>query len=365
MFDLEDLAAAAVLLSLIAYALSGGADFGGGVWYLLARGPRAARQREQVAHSIGPIWEANHVWLILAIVVLFTGFPAAFARLTTVLHLPLLVVLLGIVARGAAFSIRSYGQPAEEAAAGEATGKGWGSLFAAASLVTPLFLGIVVGAVAGGRLRAPAAMSDYFTGWLAPLPFAVGVFALALFAYLAAVYLAHDARHAHHPENAAAGAVGRRDVGDVAGTAGDDAAALSDDFRRRALAAGVLLAPLAAAVLWVAGREAPQLLRELTRTRWSWGLHACTAVCALGALAALALRRLRLARAAAAAQVAFILAGWAVAQYPYLVPPDLTVLNAAAPPAVLRLLLLALGLGAVVLAPALWYLYRVFGRVQA
>ncbi len=338
---LEDLAGLAIAISLIAYALSGGADFGGGVWDLLARGPRAARQRRLIAHSIGPIWEANHIWLILAIVVLFTAFPPAFARLATVLHVPLLLMLLGIVARGAAFSFRSYGDPAGEAAAGS-----WGRLFAAASLATPLLLGIVVGAIATGRLRPPAAATDYLTAWIGPFPFAVGAFTLVLFAFLAAVYLAHDARHA---------ADGSEDPG--------DAAELSDDFRRRALAAGVLLAPLAAGVLATAWWQAPGLLHELTRTPWSWALHAATGACAVTALTALARRRYRLARAAAAAQASLIVAGWAVAQYPFLVPPDLTLAGAAAPTATLRFLLGALAAGAMALLPAFFYLYRIFGRL--
>jgi len=234
----EDLAGLAIAASLIAYALSGGADFGGGVWDLLARGPRAARQRRLIAHSIGPIWEANHIWLILAIVVLFTAFPPAFARIATVLHVPLLLMLLGIVARGAAFSFRSYGDPAGEAAAGS-----WGRLFAAASLATPLLLGTIVGAIAAGRARPPATGAAYLTTWIGPFPLAAGAFTLVLFAFLAAVYLAHDARHA-------------ADDGEDAG--GEDArgaAELRDDFRRRALAAGaVALLPAFAYLYRIFGR---------------------------------------------------------------------------------------------------------------
>jgi cytochrome d ubiquinol oxidase subunit II len=332
---LELSTALGVFAALVVYALSGGADYGGGVWDLLAHGPRAARQRQQIAHSLGPIWEANHVWLILAMVVLLTGFPQAFARITTVLHVPLLLVLLGIVARGAAFSFRSYGRPDGQP---EAV---WGRLFAVASLLTPLLLGVVLGAVASGRLPPATATTaaDYLTPWLGLFPFAVGLFTLALFAFLAAVYLAHDAAAAGEGE-------------------------LSADFRRRALAAGVLLAPLAAGTLAIAGRRVPHLLHDLTRTPWSWALHAATAAAAVTALAALLARRHRLARAAAALQVALILAGWAFAQYPFLVPPDLTIAGAAAPPATLRLLLGALAAGALLLLPAFFYLYRVFGRLR-
>jgi cytochrome d ubiquinol oxidase subunit II len=360
---LEDGAGMAILVALIAYGLSGGADFGGGVWDLLASGPRAARQRQLIAHSMGPIWEANHIWLILAIVVLFTAFPPAFARIATVLHLPLLLMLLGIVARGAAFSFRSYGGPGGPAGpagpggpAGERAGP-WGTVFAVASLITPLWLGIVVGAIARGSVRPPRSAADFLTAWIGPFPFAVGAFALALFAFLAAVYLAHDARRSGDDgqPGAAAG---------QAAAAGGGPSPLSEDFRRRALVSGLLLAPLAAGVLAVAGREAPRLLHGLTRTPWSWALHALTAACAVTALAALARRRLGLARAAAAAQAALILAGWALAQYPYLVPPDLTLAAAAAPAVVLRDLLVALAAGALLLLPAFFYLYRVFGHVR-
>jgi cytochrome d ubiquinol oxidase subunit II len=360
---LEDGAGAAILVALVAYGLSGGADFGGGVWDLLARGPRAARQRQLIAHSMGPIWEANHIWLILAIVVLFTAFPPAFARIATVLHLPLLLMLLGIVARGAAFSFRSYGRPD-----GEAAGP-WGRVFAVASLITPLLLGIVVGAIARGSARPPSSAADFLTAWIGPFPFAVGAFALALFAFLAAVYLAHDARRgaAEGPPSAVAAAAvddGANGADGAHGAEPSKPSQLSEDFRRRALASGVLLAPLAAGVLAVAAREAPRLLHGLIRTPWSWALHALTAACALTALAALARRRLGLARAAAAAQVALILAGWALAQYPYLVPPDLTLAAAAAPAETLRALLAALAAGALLLLPAFFYLYRVFGHVR-
>jgi cytochrome d ubiquinol oxidase subunit II len=382
---LEDLAGLAILVSLIAYALSGGADFGGGVWDLLASGPRAASQRRQIAHSMGPIWEANHIWLILAIVVLFTAFPAAFARITTVLHVPLLLMLLGIVARGAAFSFRAYGDP--EGPSEEP----WGKLFAAASLVTPVLLGVVLGAIASGKLGPPSSAADFLTAWIGPLPFAVGLFALVLFAFLAAVYLAHDTRFAPGDDDTprsgdargpgygvtdTTSGGGHRDSGQRDANTPSAGAArrprrenacrseLSDDFRKRALAAGVLLAPLAAGVLAIAGWQAPRLLLQLTRTPWSWGLHAMTAACAITALAALVLRRLHLARVAAAAQAALILAGWAFAQYPFLVPPDLSLASASAPAATLRFLLGTLAAGSLLLLPAFFYLYRIFGRFR-
>ena len=331
MTGLELAAALVLVVALNLYALSGGADYGGGVWDLLARGPRAARQRDLVEHSIAPIWEANHVWMILVIVVLFTGFPPAFARIATYLHVPLLLMLLGIVARGAAFSFRSYGSPEARAQ------RLWGRVFAVSSLITPLLLGTVLGAIASGSLEAqPRSMAAFFTPWIGIFPFAVGLYALVMFAFVAAVYLCVEA--------------GEED--------------LREDFRRQALISGVGLGVLAVAVLAAAGLRAPEILHDLTRTRWSWALHGATALAALAGLAALWTRRYRLARAAVVVQVSLILWGWAFSQYPHLVKPDLTIDAAAAPDVTLRLLLGALAAGTVLLLPSFLYLYRVFGKLR-
>ena len=137
---------ALLALSLNAYVLFGGADFGGGVWDLLASGPRRNRQREVIAHALGPIWEANHVWLILAIVLTFTCFPPVCARLGTVLHIPLTLMLIGIVLRGSAFTFRTYDSQHD------ATQRRWGRIFSSASVITPVLLGVSIGAVAAGRV---------------------------------------------------------------------------------------------------------------------------------------------------------------------------------------------------------------------
>src|SRR6266571_88127 len=141
---LADVVAGIIFAALNVYALLGGADFGGGVWDLLATGPRKQRQRELIADAIGPVWEANHVWLILALVLLFTCFPTAFARLGTLLHIPLSLVLIGIVLRGSAFTFWRYGGHGDEEQ------RRWGVVFAVASLITPLLLGTTVGAIASG-----------------------------------------------------------------------------------------------------------------------------------------------------------------------------------------------------------------------
>lgn len=324
-------AALVIVIALDVYAVSGGADYGGGVWDLLARGPRAERQRKLISHAIGPIWEANHVWLILAIVVLFTGFPPAYARITTILHVPLFLMLLGIVARGAAFSFRSYGSPQGEKQ------RSWGWVFAVASLITPLLLGMILGAIAAGTVRPEASSAAvFFTSWLGFFPLSVGLYALVMFAFLAAVYLTVEA----------------------------DEEDLREGFRRRALVSGIFLGLMAAVVLGVAGLRVPEILQDLTRTSWSWVLHALTAATAVWTLLALWRRRYLQARIGAVLQVSLIIWGWAFSQYPHLIKPDLTLSGAAAPPITLKLLLGALAAGAVLLVPSFVYLFRVFGKVR-
>ncbi len=330
--SLADALAGMLVVALNAYVLTGGADFGGGVWDLLASGPRKRAQRDLVAQAIGPVWEANHVWLILAVVLLFTCFPPAFARLSVALNLPLTGALVGIVLRGSAFAFRSYGGDRD------AVQRRWGRVFEVASLVTPILLGTAVGTVAsgavgdGGRGTGDEFFTTYVATWLAPFPLAVGLFTLCCFAFLAAVYLTLEA-----PEGA-----------------------LREDFRRRALFAGVAVGVAAGLALFVARPGAPLMRGGLVGSDWALPFQLGTGMVAVGALGALWTRRYRLARAAAAAQVSLILWGWAVSQYPYLVPPDLAIVDAAAPAATLRLVLIALGLGAAVLVPSLVYLFRIF-----
>jgi cytochrome bd ubiquinol oxidase subunit II len=328
--SLETILALVVLIALVVYALTGGADYGGGIWDLLARGPRAHAQREAIEHAIGPIWEANHVWLILVVVVLFTAFPPAFAVMMTALHIPVTLILLGVVFRGSAFAFRKYDP------VGHRGRRRWGTVFGIASALTPFFLGMTLGGLASGAIRAQADVvtTGFWVGWTSPFAVACGLFAQALFAFLAAVYLTVD-------------------------TEGQPS--VQDDFRRRALAAGVVLAPIAAAVFLLARTGAATIFRGLTDW-WAPLLLLGTSLCAVGALGALWTRRFRVARLAAAGQVALILAGWGLAQHPYLVVPDVTVPGAATSAATLRLLIAVLALGAVVLLPSFAYLFYVFRR---
>jgi cytochrome d ubiquinol oxidase subunit II len=330
---LPDVLAVVLALSLNAYVLFGGADFGGGVWDLLASGPRRERQRDVIAHAIGPIWEANHVWLILAIVLTFTCFAPVYARLGTILHIPLTLMLVGIVLRGSAFTFRTYDTR------GDSAQRHWGRVFASASVITPILLGVSIGAVASGRVRPVNGtfVEQFVQPWLTPFALSVGLLALALFAFLAAVFLTLET---HDPE-------------------------LCEDFRRRALGAAVAVFFASALVLLLSQSAAPLVRTGLMASPWALSLHLATGISAIVVLAALWYRRFRLARLAAGLQVSLIFWGWALAQYPLLVPPDLTVARSAAPDSTLRLVLIALAIGGALLLPSLWYLFQVFKTVPA
>ena len=331
---LADVLAAILALSLNAYVLFGGADFGGGVWDLLASGPRRNRQRDVIAHALGPIWEANHVWLILAIVLTFTCFPVVYARLGTVLHIPLTLMLIGIVLRGSAFTFRTYDSQHD------ATQRRWGRIFSSASVITPILLGVSIGAVASGgvgREISGSFMQRFVEPWLTPFAFSVGLLALAVFAFLAAVFLTLETRDRE----------------------------LSDDFRRRALASGVAVFVASALVLLLSHEAAPLVRAGLTTSPWALPLHLATGATAISVLAALWFRLYRLARIGVGLQVSLIFWGWAMAQYPVLLPPTFTIANTAAPEATLRMTLIILAIGGVVLLPSLWYLFQIFKTVPA
>lgn len=319
------------LASLLLYALMGGADFGGGVWHLLARGPRQERQRKLIDDAIAPIWEANHVWLILVIVLLFTAFPAAFAWMMTALHIPLTAMLVGIVLRGSAFVFRKYDVK------DDAVQRRWSRVFGLSSIVTPVLQGVCLGALAGGTIRVAreGVTTGFFAGWTTPFALTCGVFALALFSFLAAVYLTVDAESDRE---------------------------LQEDFRRRALGSGLALVPIAAVVFLVA-RAGGAVEMHAGLTQW-WAplLLLMTAGCAALALGALWCRRYRVARMAAVGEVTLILVGWGTAQFPQLIVPDVDIFETAAPEVTLRLLAIALAIGAVVLFPSLYYLFHVFKR---
>jgi len=328
MLSIDVLVAGAMMVSLTLYALLGGADFGGGVWDLFASGPRERAQRELIAEAIGPIWEANHVWLILVVVLLFTAFPPAFATIAIALHIPQTLMLIGVVFRGSAFTFRSYDRRTDDVQ------RRWGRIFSMTSLITPVLLGVTVGAISSGRIRNEYSdfVAAFISPWIAPFPFAAGFFALALFAFLAAVYLTVEAR--------------------------DEA--LREDFRRRALASAIAVGVMALVVFLLSGNGAPMIRHRLSQSWWTWPLQIATAIFAVSAIYALWTRRFRMARFCAAAQVTLILWGWGAAQYPYLIAPDVTIYNSAAPAITLRLVWWALLAGSALLFPSFYYLFRVF-----
>ena len=315
--------ASIMLAALTLYALFGGADYGGGLWDLLARGPRAKAQRDLIAHAIGPVWEANHVWLILVVVILFTAFPPAFEAVMVTLHLPITLMLVGIVLRGTAFTFRTYDtSPGAE--------HRWNHRFSIPSAITPILLGAIVGSIATGRLD----VRDGSILWLTPFPIAVGFFTLALFAYLAAVYLTVEA----------------------------DDPALADDFRFRAVVSGLVAGVLASVVYLLARTEAPLIFEGLSRTSWGFPVRLVTAGLALVVIGLLRARWFAAARALAMIQVALVLVGCGTALHPYLIPPARTFENSASPPVTLRFLLIALGAGSVILFPSIAYLFLVFKK---
>ncbi len=326
---LQVMALLAIGVGLTLYVLLGGADFGGGVWDLLAHGSKRDRERSLIAEAIGPVWEANHVWLIFVVTALFSAFPPAFAALGVALYLPFGIALAGIVMRGASFAFRSYGDP------GTGWRRAWTRLFGIASLVTPMVLGMCAAAIAAGRVRVRGARAEasLLRAWTGPLSWVAGLLALAMCAYLAASYLTVEAAQRGDAE-------------------------LEERFRRRAIGSGVVAGVLAAVGLAAVRADAPTLWDGMTRHGWPF-----VGVSALGGLAALGATirgRERVARVGAALAVAGVIVGWGVAQWPYVIVPDLTASEAAAPASALRPILLGYAVGAALLAPSLFLLFRVF-----
>lgn len=321
MIQPEPIVAVVLAAVLVVYVLTGGADYGGGVWDLVASGPRRVPQRRAIANAIGPIWEANHVWLVAALVITFVAFPRAFAAIGTALHVPITILLVGIVLRGSAFVFRAYDVRRDEVQTR------WSLLFAGASTFTPVLLGVVIGAIASGRVRVVDGVVEggFVRPWLAPFPVAVGFLALAIFAFLAAVYLTLDT---------------------------SDDRDLQEDFRRRGLAAAGAVFVLAWVSFGLARAGAPEVWHGLWASSWAIPFQVTVGACGVSCIAALWARRYRLAQLLAAAQVALVVSGWTASQWPYTVPPLLTV-DDAAPDRVLWTMLAVAAVG----SPPLLALY--------
>lgn len=308
------LAGLVALGTLVLYAVFGGADFGGGVWDLLASGPRRDAQRAAITEAIGPVWESNHVWLIFAVVTLFTCFPPAFADMATGLNAPLSFALVGIVMRGTAFVFRNYASDSPVLV------NVWTVVFGIASLVTPFWFGDAIGALATGHYA-----------WLSPFALSTGVFAVAVCAQIAAIFLVHEV---HDPE-------------------------LREDFRKRGMYATL--------AVWIVGLL-PTAIAYGSERRLFEAFLAPAALTSIGCALALGLivmlalanRSHSLARIAVGCEALAILVGWFGAQAPALIPDRYTYLQAASSDAMIVAFLIAAFCGAVLLVPSMLLLFAIF-----
>ena len=318
-----DAVAAVLWAGVTAYAVFGGADFGAGFWSLFAHGDRGRRARELIDWAIGPVWEANHVWLIFVLVVLWTGFSSTFGSIFSTLFIPLSLAVLGIVLRGAGFAFHKTARRLRGREFAE-------RLFGVSSLLTPFFLGTVVGAVASGRVPVGNAAGDPVTSWLNATSLLIGALFVATSAYLAAVFLVSDARRARDPD-------------------------LERYFTARALGAAVVAGVLAVAGIVDLHEDARYVYDGLTGD--ALPLVIVSALCGVGVLVLLRRGARRGARALAVGAVVAVVWGWGVAQHPYLLPKDLTIDAGAAPADTLTSVLIVFGFAVVLVGPSLGLLY--------
>ena len=316
--------AVVLLLAVVAYAIFGGADFGAGFWDLTAGGPeRGDHPRGLIEHSIGPVWEANHVWLIFIFVVLWTSFPEAYASITLTLFVPLTVAALGIVFRGASFAFR-------KAVVRLRYRRIFGAAFAASSVLVPYCMGAIAGGIASGRVPAGGQAGDPVASWINPTSILGGILAVAAVAYLAAVYLVWDARR----------------LGD---------AEMVQYFRRRAIIAATVVGVVGLVGIFVLRADARYLFDGLASR--ALPLVILSVLSGVGALVLLVRNASRGARILAVAAVASVIIGWGVAQWPYVLPETLTFSAAASPTGTLAAVLVVVVLAAVIVVPGFALLY--------
>lgn len=312
-----------MFIGVTLYALLAGADFGAGVWDLLAgNATRGRRTRELIAHVIGPVWEANHVWLIFILVILWTGFPKAFGPIMSTLYIPLTFAAIGIMFRGAGFAFRKEVVTTEQQ-------RIFGATFAFASLLTPFFLGTFVGGIVSGRVPADGTGRDIWSSWWNPTGILAGVIAVLTCTYLASVFLCRDAQ--------------RNGLFD-----------LTEQFRTRALGVGIITGTVAIAGMLVLREDAQPLYRGLTSE--ALPLVGLSVLCGTSSLALLWIRHFVWVRVTAALAVVSILWAWAVAQYPYIIEDELTIRAASGDIDTMRAVAWSLTLGGLVLIPSLVYL---------
>jgi cytochrome d ubiquinol oxidase subunit II len=313
-----------LIFGVTAYALFAGADFGAGFWDLVAGGAeRGRRPRALIEHSIGPVWEANHVWLIFSLVVLWTAFSEAFGSITLTLFVPLTLAALGIVFRGASFAFRKTLSRTSQQ-------RVFGAIFATSSILVPFCMGAVAGAIASGRVPTGGKAGDPWTSWLNPTSILGGVLAVTTCSYLAAVYLVWDARRMSD-------------------------ASMAEYFRRRAVGAAVVAGIVAFAGIFVLHADATYVFHGLTSR--ALPLVIASALCGLTSLVLLARGANRGARVLSAGAVATVIWAWGVGQWPYILPTSLKLSDAAAPDPTLGAVLVVFGVAAVLIMPALVFLY--------
>lgn len=328
--------AVAVLLwaSMIAYAVLGGADFGGGIWNILFLGRDTHKARGLIRGAVGPVWEANNVWLIYIVVGLYAGFPIVAAVMANALLIPLTLTLIGIVLRGASFAFRTHFGDVVSVASF------WGYAFGVASLITPFLLGACAAAVASSQIQVHNGQGPVglVNAWLTPFAITVGIIALAICATIAAIFLTVEAQRINNRE-------------------------LMEAFRRRAFIAGAVTALLGLLGLYFASNEAPVIWNGMLN-HGLWAV-AMTMLIGIATAAALFFRRYRLARILIVMETASFLGSWGIAQLPYILPPDLTVTQAASPLATMKDFFFSAIVGTLILLPSLWFLFHLFKFQQA
>jgi cytochrome bd ubiquinol oxidase subunit II len=324
--------AGALGVSILLFALAGGADFGAGLWSLFARrGERATEQQQLIERSIGPLWEANELWVVVSTVILWSAFSPAFSAYGTALFIPFVLAIAGILLRGAFLAFRI--EAGEEAPGAY---RFFGEIFGSMSIVTPFFLGTAAGAIASGRLRLnenELPVDGYLQPWLGPFPIIVGLLGVATCVYLSAIYPTLDAA---------------------------DNEPLQEDFRIRGIIAGVVLGVLGVVAMPITRFDAPYMWEGLYPEGLGSALMIVAALSLVTSLVLIFLRRYWFARAAAIMQVVAVFCAWAVAQYPYLLVPDITIQDAASPRPVLVAMSILIVAYVVVLGPSLWFLFRLF-----
>jgi cytochrome d ubiquinol oxidase subunit II len=313
-----------LFVGVTAYALFGGADFGAGFWDLFAGGAeRGARPRAVAQHAIGPVWEANHVWLIFVLVVLWTAFADVFASIFLTLYVPLAIAALGIVLRGSSFAFRKE-------VSRTSSRRNFGAAFALSSLIVPFCMGAVAGAIASGRVPPGGTAGDPWSSWINATSILGGVLAVVVCAYLAAVYLVNDSHR----------------MGDRA---------MVVYFRVRAIAAGFAAGFLALVGVVVLHDDSTYVFHGLMSR--GLPLVILSALCGIGSLILLTRETHRGARLLAMGAVTSVIVGWGVAQWPYMLPTTVKVSQAAAPDATLATVLVVFAAAAVVILPSLGLLY--------